>query len=115
MQDNKPIIAIGSPGASRIIATVVQMIVNLIDFKMTAEEANFAPRFFCQKFDDYLYVESRIPQNIIDTLKLKGHNVQVLGDYDLFFGGAQLITVDSVTGIFYGSADPRRGGIALGY
>ena len=115
LQDNKPIIAIGSPGASRIIATVVQMIVNLIDFKMTAEEANFAPRFFCQKFDDYLYVESRIPQNIIDTLKLKGHNVQVLGDYDLFFGGAQLITVDSVTGIFYGSADPRRGGIALGY
>jgi len=115
LKNNKPVIAIGSPGASRIIATVVQMIINLIDFKMTAEEANFAPRFFCQKFDDYLYVESRIPQNVIDELKLKGHNVQVLGDYDLFFGGAQLITVDPITGIYYGSADPRRGGIAIGY
>lgn len=115
LKEGKPFIAIGSPGASRIIATVVQMIVNLIDFKMTAEEANFAPRFFCQKFDDYLYVESRIPQNIVEDLKKRGHNVQVLGDYDLFFGGAQLITVDPITGIYYGSADPRRGGIAVGY
>lgn len=115
LKEGKPFIAIGSPGASRIIATVVQMIVNLIDFKMTAEEANFAPRFFCQKFDDYLYVESRIPQNIIEDLKKIGHNIQVLGDYDLFFGGAQLITVDPITGIYYGSADPRRGGIAVGY
>ena len=115
IMDDKPIIAIGSPGASRIIATVVQVIVNLLDFKMTAEEANFAPRIFCQKFDDYLYVESRIPQNIIDDLKQIGHNVQVLGDYDLFFGGAQIITVDPLTGTYYGSADPRRGGIAVGY
>lgn len=115
LKDDKPIIAVGSPGASRIITTVVQMIVNLLDFKMTAEEVNFAPRFFCQKFDDYLYVESRIPQNIIDELKRMGHNVQVLGDYDLFFGGAQLITVDPLTGTYYGSADPRRGGIAVGY
>lgn len=115
LKDSKPVIAIGSPGASRIIATVVQMIVNLIDFKMTAEEANFAPRFFCQKFDDYLYVESRIPQNVVDELRLMGHNVQTLGDYDLFFGGAQLITVDPFTGIYYGSADPRRGGSAVGY
>ena len=115
LKDDKPFIAIGSPGASRIISTVVQMVVNLIDFKMTAEEANFAPRFFCQKFDDYLYVESRIPAKIIDELKQMGHNVQVLGDYDLFFGGAQLITVDPATGTYYGSADPRRGGSAIGY
>ena len=115
LKDDKPFIAIGSPGASRIISTVVQMIVNLIDFKMTAEEANFAPRFFCQKFDDYLYVESRIPAKIVDELKQMGHNVQVLGDYDLFFGGAQLITVDPATGTYYGSADPRRGGSAIGY
>ncbi len=115
LKDDKPFIAIGSPGASRIISTVVQMIVNLVDFNMTAEEANFAPRFFCQKFDDYLYVESRIPAKIVDELRQMGHNVQVLGDYDLFFGGAQLITVDPVTGTYYGSADPRRGGSAVGY
>ena len=57
----------------------------------------------------------RIPKQVISDLKSKGHNVQVLGDFDLFFGGAQLITVDPVTRIYYGSADPRRGGIAIGY
>jgi len=115
LKDQKTFMAVGSPGASRIIATVVQMIVNVIDFGMNATEANYVPRFFCQKFDDYLYVESRIPKQVISDLKSKGHNVQVLGDFDLFFGGAQLITVDPVTRIYYGSADPRRGGIAIGY
>ena len=115
LKDDKPFLAIGSPGASRIIATVVEMIVNVIDFGMNAEEANFSPRFFCQKFDNYLYVEGRIPENVVTDLKEIGHNVQVLEDFDLFFGGAQIITVDPATGIYYGSADPRRGGIAVGY
>ena len=115
LKDDKPFLAIGSPGASRIIATVVEMIVNIIDFGMNAEEANFSPRFFCQKFDNFLYMEGRIPENVVTDLKEIGHNVQVLEDFDLFFGGAQIITVDPATGIYYGSADPRRGGIAVGY
>ena len=107
--------AVGSPGASRVIAAVVEVIVNVIDYGMNTEEANFSPRFFCQKFDDHLYLESRIPENVVEELKEKGHDVQVLGDFDLFFGGVQLITVDPETGIYYGSADPRRGGSAIGY
>ena len=115
LKDNKPFISIGSPGASRIIASVVEVIVNIIDYGMNPEEANFSPRFFCQKFDDHLYLESRIPETVVEELKTKGHNVQVLGSFDLFFGGVQLITVDPETGIYYGSADPRRGGSAIGY
>jgi len=115
LKDDKPFISIGSPGASRIIASVVEVIVNIIDYGMNPEEANFSPRFFCQKFDDYLYVESRIPETVVNELKEKRHNVQVLGSFDLFFGGVQLITVDPETGIYYGSADPRRGGSAVGY
>lgn len=115
LKDDMPKIVVGSPGASRIIAIVVELIVNIIDFGMSAEEANNFPRFFCQKFDDYLYVESRIPEDIIVELQKRGHNVRVLGDFDLFFGGAQLITVDPQTGIYYGSADRRRGGTAVGY
>ena len=115
LKDGKPFMAVGSPGASRVIAAVVEVIVNVIDYGMNTEEANFSPRFFCQKFDDHLYLESRIPENVVEELKEKGHNVQVLGDFDLFFGGVQLITVDPETGIYYGSADPRRGGSAIGY
>lgn len=115
MKDGKPFAVLGTPGATRIIATVTQLIVNLIDFNMTAEEANKAPRLFCQKFDDYLHLENRFTSETIDGLKAKGHNVKVYGDFDLFFGGAQIITYDPVTGIYQGSADSRRGGSAIGY
>jgi gamma-glutamyltranspeptidase/glutathione hydrolase len=105
---------VGSPGAGRIIATVVQVISNVIDYGMDAGTANTAPRFFCQKFDDYLHIESRIPETVRDAIKRKGHPLQVRGEYDLFFGGVQLIVVDPATGVISASADPRRGGAAMG-
>lgn len=114
-KDGKPFLIIGSPGASRIIATVVQLIVSIIDFNMGVQEANDAPRMFCQKLDDYLYLEGRIPENVRNGVESKGHNLRVLGDYDLFFGGAQMIMIDWDNHKFFGSADVRRGGMALGF
>jgi len=114
MKDNKPFLVVGSPGASRIISTVVQLLVNIIDFNMNVEVANNAPRIFCQKFDDYLHLEGRIPQMVQDAITKKGHNIRVYGDYDLFFGGAQMILIDWDKHKFFGSADLRRGGNALG-
>lgn len=114
LKDGEPYLAVGSPGAARIIATVVELIVNLVDFGMKADEANNAPRFLCQKFDDYLSLESRIAPDVQEGLKKKGHTLRVFGDFDLFFGGAQLILFDAATHTYYGSADPRRGGVAIG-
>lgn len=114
LKDNKPFMVVGSPGAGRIIATVVQLIVNVVDFHMNAEDANNAPRFFCQKFDDYLHLESRISEDIRKKLESKGHHLKIYGDFDLFFGGAQMIVADPLTGDYHGSADPRRGGTAMG-
>jgi gamma-glutamyltranspeptidase/glutathione hydrolase len=115
LKDDQPFMVVGSPGATRIISTVVQLIVNVIDFQMNITEANDAPRMFCQKFDDYLHLESRFPDDVISSIKKKGHNVRVYGDYDLFFGGAQMILIDWDNKKFYGSADLRRGGSALGF
>jgi gamma-glutamyltranspeptidase len=114
LSGDKPYMVVGSPGAGRIIATVVQVISNVIDYGMDAGTANTAPRFFCQKFDDYLHIESRIPETVRDAIKRKGHPLQVRGEYDLFFGGVQLIVVDPATGVISASADPRRGGAAMG-
>jgi gamma-glutamyltranspeptidase len=47
-------------------------------------------------------------------MKKKGHHLQLFGDLDLFFGGSQIILIDS-TGMMHGSADPRRGGVAMGF
>jgi gamma-glutamyltranspeptidase / glutathione hydrolase len=114
LKDGKPFMVVGSPGAGRIVATVVQLIVNVIDFGMNADDANKAPRFFCQKFDDYLHLENRFPESERIDLEKKGHHLKLYGDFDLYFGGAQLILRDPVTGDYHGSADPRRGGTAMG-
>lgn len=114
LKDGKPFMVLGSPGASRIICTVVELIVNTIDFGMNVYEANWAPRFYCQKYEDYLYLEGGISQEVQEELERMGHTIRAYSDRDLFFGGAQLIYVDPVTGLYYGSADKRRGGRAEG-
>jgi gamma-glutamyltranspeptidase/glutathione hydrolase len=106
---------LGTPGGGRIISTLAEIIVNVIDFGMTAESANRAPRFYCQVNDDYLNMESRIQEDVIKKLEGKGHKIKMYGEYDLFFGGAQFIVVDWDNHTYYGTADVRRGGQALGY
>ncbi len=115
LKDGRPLMVLGSPGANRIIATVITLVVNLIDFGMTAEQANAAPRFMSQKADPVLSMESRFAPGVIEGMKQKGHKLQLYGEFDLFFGGSQIILVDPVRGTYSGSADPRRGGTAIGY
>jgi len=115
LKDGKVSATVGSPGATRIVAVVLELIVNLLDFSMGAVEANDAPRFLCQKNDDVLSLEGRVSLEVQADLRRRGHTLQVYGDYDLFFGGAQIIVVDHATGTLHGSADPRRGGVAAGY
>ena len=109
-KDGKPFMSLGSPGAGRIIATVAEIVVNIVDYGMDVEAANAAPRFFCQKFDDHLFVESRISDEVRDELTRMGHSVRALGSMDLFFGGVQMVAIWPPTGELVGSADPRRGG-----
>ena len=115
LKEKNPFLVVGSPGAGRIIATVVELIVNAVDFGMNVTETNDAPRFYCQKWDDYLHIEYGISQTVQDQLTEMGHNLKYYAAPDLFFGGAQLIFVDQKTGTYFGSADKRRGGVAIGY
>ena len=115
IKDNNPYLIIGSPGGSRIISTVIQVIINILDFDMNVDEANRAPRFYTQKFVDYLHLESGIDKEVIEELKKMGHSIRVHEGADLFFGGVQMILVDKKTGKYHGSADIRRGGNAVGY
>ena len=115
LKEGDPFLVLGSPGASRIISTIIELVVNVIDFGMDVNAANLAPRFYCQKFEDYLHVEAGIKPEVRAELEYMGHPVKVYEGTDLFFGGAQMIFVDPVTGVYSGSADKRRGGIAIGY
>jgi len=115
LKDGNPFLVIGSPGAGRIIGTLFELITNVIDFNMDPAEANLAPRFYCRKHDDFLHLESGVKPEVRAALEKMGHKLKVYEGIDLFFGGAQMIYVDPASGIYYGSADRRRGGIAKGY
>jgi gamma-glutamyltranspeptidase/glutathione hydrolase len=62
-----------------------------------------------------LKIEARISEDVRAGLKLKGHDLSIRKDFDLYFGGAQGITIDPETGVLRGGADPRRDGKAIGY
>lgn len=115
LKDDKPFLVLGSPGAGRIIGTLFELIVNVVDYDMDVDQANLAPRFYSLKHDDYLHMESGIKPEVRDELQKMGHNIKVYEGIDLYFGGAQMIYADPSTGVYYGSADKRRGGIAKGY
>jgi gamma-glutamyltranspeptidase/glutathione hydrolase len=115
VRDGKAVMVLGSPGANRIMSTVITLVINVVDHGMSAEQANAAARFLCQKADPVLSMESRFAPDVIRSMEQRGHRFQPYGPFDLFFGGAQIIVVDPVSRTYSGSADPRRGGTAMGY
>ncbi|MFM8301327.1 MAG: gamma-glutamyltransferase [Gemmatimonadota bacterium] len=110
-KDGKPYIVTGSPGGSRIITTVLQQLINTIDYDMNIAEANAAPRIHHQWQPDLVYLEPGINKDTVDILKSMGH---LIDDQRVTMGSVQ--TVMSKGGLFYGSADPRQPGAgAVGY
>ena len=112
MKDGKPFAVLGSPGGTRIISSVVQVIVNLIDFGMNLEDAVGAPRIGDDQTDLIIY-ESRIPEETISKLEEMGHPIYGYDDWNRIMGSVNscMILPD---GTFQGVADPRRDGLAVG-
>lgn len=113
LRNGKVVAALGTPGGARIISALAQIIVNIVDFGMSIDQAIEAPRFHCEK--KTLYLEGRFAPAVVEELRRRGHPVQVRGAYDVFFGGAQGILVDWQRNRLLGGADSRRFGVAIGY
>ncbi len=113
LKDGKPFLSFGTPGATRIITAMPQILMNMVDYGMDLQQAINAPRIHCMTGD--IFMESRIPKETQEALKAKGHKISVRGEMDLYFGGAQGVVVDAGRGKLYGAADPRRDGFAAGY
>src|SRR3974390_1159955 len=109
-KDGKPFLITGSPGASRIISAVLQVIVNVIDFRMPLDKAVTAPRLHHQWQPDEVYVETGFAPGLPDALKARGHTIvptQPFGSVNSI-----LVTLDGYVGV----ADTRtRGALAAGY
>ncbi|MEQ4532272.1 MAG: gamma-glutamyltransferase [Mixta sp.] len=102
VKDGKTWLVTGSPGGSRIITTVLQMVINSIDFGMNVAEATNAPRFHHQWLPDELRVEKGFSPDTLKLLSAKGQNVKVLPA----MGSTQSIMIGP-DGTLYGASDPR--------
>jgi gamma-glutamyltranspeptidase/glutathione hydrolase len=101
--DGEPWFATGSPGGSRIITAVLQMIVNVIDHGMNIADASHQPRMHHQWFPDQLEVEIGFGVDTIQLLEERGHKVVVKGSTY-----TSLQTTAYRDGLFRGASDPRR-------
>jgi len=99
----KPWFATGSPGGSRIITTVLQMIVNVIDHGMNFAEATAAPRMHHQWYPDVLQLEAGFSPDTIRLLRERGHVVE---ESRAAMGSLQSVGVSN--GVYQGASDPRR-------
>ena len=108
-RDNALEIVTGSPGGPRIITTVAETIVNIVDFGMNAAEATQAVRFHHQWLPDELRVERGLSPDTLALLRAKGQNVRI---NDAMGSTA---TIHIAGGWIMGAADPRqRGTLAAG-
>ena len=113
LKDGKVLFAAGSPGGSTIINTVLQVVVNVIDFGMNIQEAIDAPRFHHQWLPDKINWEPfEFSRDTTEALQKMGHIFNEKADY---IGDAHAIAVDPQTGARLGASDPRRGGTAVGW
>jgi gamma-glutamyltranspeptidase/glutathione hydrolase len=106
-------LVLGTPGAGRIPSTVVQTIVNVIDFGMALEDAIAAPKFTSRVAYPVLHMEGGYPEETIAALETLGHQVDHNhGVLDYFFGGINAIIVSD--GLMTGVGSFRRAGGAAG-
>ncbi|MDN3399750.1 gamma-glutamyltransferase [Psychrobacter sp. APC 3426] len=100
-KDSKPYIVTGSPGGSRIITTVTQIISNVIDHDMNIAEATHAPRIHDQWLPDEIRTEKALNIDTVKKLESMGHTVSPKAA----MGSTQSIML-TPNGV-YGSSDPR--------
>jgi gamma-glutamyltranspeptidase/glutathione hydrolase len=75
LKDGKPVLVTGSPGGSRIISTVLQVIVNVLDYHMDVAAAVAAPRLHHQWLPDEVRIERGFAEDALAGLKARGHRV----------------------------------------
>lgn len=107
LRGDDPFLVVGAPGGSVIISSVLQTILNVVDFGMSPVEAVSAPRIHCE--GGPVFAEARVEGRAVRELRAIGHEVRHSPiSYDPYQSRAHAILIGS--GEWRGGADPRGGG-----
>ena len=104
-------LVLGSPGGPRIISTVANILIDVIDHHTDIQAAVNSPRFHHQWMPDMLWVEPSLPAATVAALERMGHRVR----HDPAWSDGECILIDPKTGERLGASDWRHNGKALGY
>ena len=106
-KDQKPYMVFGSPGGSRIITTVLQVALNVMEHEMNIAQAVHSPRMHHQWLPEVLMLEKGFGSDTEKLLENKGYKLYQSST----MGSVQAIVKEG--NYFYGSADPRRPGAGV--
>lgn len=122
LKDSKPWLVFGVMGGDMQPQGHVQILVNLIDFKMNLQAAGEAPRIEHRGHptptgrpadgSGVVLAEPGIPDNVVNELRRRGHRVERVR---MNGGGYQAILIDPETGVLHGATEARKDGVAAGY
>lgn len=109
LKDGKAVLVTGSPGGSTIITSVLQMVLNVIEWDMNLAEATALPRIHHQWLPDVLTVEPGISPDTLAELERRGFNLvkNETGGYARTVLG-RVNSVGAANGVKLGAADPRE-------
>lgn len=114
-----PFLVYGTMGGEGQPQTQAALVTRIIDYNFPVQAAIEAPRWLYGRTwgasSNSLKLEGRVPANVIQELREKGHEVEVLEDFTDVMGHAGVIKIDPSTGVKYGGADPRGDGVAVGH
>ena len=119
LHEGKPFLVLGSPGSSKIITTVANVLMGVIDYGMNIQESVNAPRFHQQWLPDVLNVEHWFSPDTVKALEDRGYKVEV-GLHDgpqisFYWSDAECIAIDPQSNERLGATDGRHNGKAIGY
>ena len=119
VRDGKTVMVLGSPGSSKIITTVANVLMGVVDYGMNIQEAVNAPRFHHQWMPDVVNVEQWFSPDTLNLLLHMGYKIEIGLHYGTevvpYWSEAECIAVDAKTGDRLGAVDGRSGGKAVGY
>jgi gamma-glutamyltranspeptidase/glutathione hydrolase len=119
LKGGKPYLVYGTMGGEGQPQTQAAIVTRVVDYGMTPQEAINAPRWLHGRTwgasSNDTKFEGRIPAEVTDELKKRGHPVKVVENYTDTMGHAGAILIDPTTKVRYGATDPRGDGVAAGY
>jgi gamma-glutamyltranspeptidase/glutathione hydrolase len=119
LKDGKLFLVLGSPGGPRIITTVANVLMRVVDYGMNIQEAVDAQRFHQQWLPDITYLEQGFSPDLVKGLEGMGHHIE-FGEEDSdtrepYWSDGECIMVDPTRGTRLGASDKRNGGRAMGF